>query len=76
MSSRAVLAVLLIATVWLCAGCEQRWSGFAYPNRFELSRNTSVGTFSSLEDCRRASQAILRTSGSDPFNGDYECGLN
>ena len=65
------------ATVFalLVGGCSNSWEGFVYPNRGDLTTYRSAGTFSSLEECRRAAVALLaRLHALD--RGDYECGRN
>lgn len=52
-----------------------RWEGWVYPDRTNLSNSIRLGEFKSLEDCRRAAQrklGLLEATG----RGDYECGLN
>lgn len=54
---------------------EGTWEGFVYPNKSNLVNFHSVGTFSSLEECRLQSQSKLTTIGANA-TGDYECGLD
>jgi hypothetical protein len=49
---------------------EDEWTGFAYPDRNDLTRSTYVGTFDNRYSClAAASEAAGR-------HGAYECGLN
>lgn len=66
---------MLIACSLLVA-CSERWDGYAYPDRSDLSRHRYVGEFTSLEECRGATQDVLRRVEVRPRGGDYECGLN
>lgn len=54
---------------------EEEWQGYVYPNRNDLTIDKYAGTYNTLEDCRAASLALLR-SVSSLERGDYECGLN
>lgn len=68
--TRIVVALLLP----LLAACSERWEGFAYPDRNDLTRHYLAGEHKTLDSCRAASLALLRRLNS--FQGDYECGLN
>lgn len=62
----------MLIIVLALSGCwGDEWTGFAYPNKNDLSKHIEVGTFSSLEQCRDAASAAI-----DPARGDYECGLD
>lgn len=54
---------------------EERWEGFVYPNRNNLSIHQNIGEFESLESCRVASKNMLYQLNAQN-SGDYECGLN
>lgn len=54
---------------------EERWEGFVYPNKLNLTINQSIGEFESLKSCRSASQQMLYQLNAQN-SGDYECGLN
>jgi hypothetical protein len=80
------LLLLLLACLLGCRK-EHTWSGYAYPNRNDLTQHLEVGAFTSLEDCRQAAHAVLRrhhestcrgdACDEDPLaRGDYECGLD
>lgn len=58
-------------------GCGQEWTGYAYPDRNDLTEYRRVGTFQSLEECRAESLNLLRELVRSPEQrGDFECGLN
>jgi hypothetical protein len=68
----ACAVVLVLATT---AGCSDRWEGFVYPNRGDLTKHRNLGKFDSLEACRAAARGMLaELKASD--RGDYECGKN
>ena len=58
------------------AGCSaDRWEGWVYPNRDDLTVDVQIGEFDSLESCRASARNLMAQSGwQEP--GDYECGLN
>jgi hypothetical protein len=74
LNARLKIAVAL-AFVPLVAGCENRWQGFVYPDRTNLTRHVGLGEFRSLEECRTACRNVLSGLGA-LRDGDYECGLN
>lgn len=70
----AIYACLFISFIIL-GGCSKVWSGFVYPHRDNLPEYISIGEFKSLEACRIAANAKLRSIGVLD-SGEYECGLN
>lgn len=54
-----------IETLW-----HEDWSGYAYPDRRDLSKSIYVGSFSDRDACLIA---VQRKAGP---GGAYECGLN
>lgn len=70
-----LLSSFIILSVTILSACtDDQWFGFVYPNKDNLSNDTSIGVFSSLEKCRKAA---LNTIQSNKYvNGDYECGLD
>ena len=53
----------------------EKWQGWVYPDRTNLSNSISIGKdFKSLTDCRNACLNKINVSGYK--NADYECGLN
>jgi hypothetical protein len=70
---RAPVLPALAASLML--GCSERWEGYVYPDKSNLSKHRFVGQFESLEECRRT--ALSELSRLSAINrGDYECGLN
>lgn len=62
--------------LFLLSGCDDRakeWTGWAYPNRNDLTVSESLSGFNSFEECQEAVINKLRTY-PDPDAGDYECG--
>ncbi len=60
----------------LLAGCRQdRWAGFVYPDRGNLTVHREIGEFTTLETCRIAARKYLSDLGAID-TGDYECGKN
>ena len=53
----------------------ERWEGFVYPNKSDLTVHKNIGEFESLESCRSAARNKLYELNS-VSKGDYECGLN
>jgi hypothetical protein len=52
-----------------------KWSGWVYPDKNDLTKYTKIGTeFSSLEDCRGQCKKTIASAGYP--NADYECDLN
>jgi predicted component of type VI protein secretion system len=69
---------LLLPLIVLCvlAGCSKnKWEGFVYPNKNDLTIHKNAGVFNSLEQCRAAALDMLLELGAKE-TGDYECGLN
>jgi hypothetical protein len=71
---RPLFAVLLACT--FLTACGERWSGFVYPNKSDLSTHQSVGDHPSLEACRRAAEDAISLLVGSGRNADYECGLD
>ena len=72
---------LLLAIAALCAGIAacgdpDRWEGFVYPDRTNMTKHHTTGTHPTLDDCRASAVSMLRALDSDTLRGDYECGLN
>ena len=63
-------------TVLFVTGCSQeRWEGYVYPDKNNLTRHTYVGEYNTLESCRAASVSMLQSLNA-VRTGDYECGKN
>ena len=66
--------ILLFGTA--VASCSQdKWEGYVYPDKNNLTRHIYVGEFKSLEACRDTATARLELLGA-LSRGDYECGKN
>jgi hypothetical protein len=68
--------MILFLAASALAGCDDRakeWTGWAYPDRNDLTKSESLSGFKSFEECQEATIAKLR-SFPDPDAGDYECG--
>jgi len=71
--ARARLAVLVVPLI-LLTGCTERWDGFLYPEKGDLTTHIVVGTGAkSLEECR---MNVTSHPSYRPGLSDYECGLN
>ena len=58
------------------AGCTaDKWEGWVYPDRTDLTIDVQIGEFDSLESCRASARNLMAQSGWQE-SGDYECGLN
>ncbi|MBX9587386.1 MAG: hypothetical protein K2X50_09020 [Gammaproteobacteria bacterium] len=59
------------------SGCpiKERWSGYIYTDKENLTHSKFIGEFSSLEECRNTAITELKTIHALTA-GDYECGLN
>ena len=69
-----IICVLIIS--FLLASCgEEKWEGFVYPNKNDLTVYRNIGVYESLESCRSATWYMLSEISSIE-RGDYECGLN
>ena len=69
-------AIALAATL-LLSGCADKWEGFVYPDKDNLSRHFTVGSYSTLAECSRAARTALEQGRENGIAlGDYECGLN
>ncbi len=53
----------------------ERWVGYAYPNKNDLSKVIELGEFKSEEECNAAAIKTLRAV-SSIGSGDYECHKN
>jgi len=53
----------------------EEWTGFAYPNKNNLTTHIKVGEFETLQHCRDATLKYL-SSLNAIYKGDYKCGLN
>jgi hypothetical protein len=50
----------------------QKWKGYAYPDKNNLSKFIELGEFKSEDECNAAAVSTLRRLGSLSA-GDYEC---
>jgi hypothetical protein len=69
------LALTLTLVLLLCVGCSDKWEGFVYPNKHDLTKHRNLEHFSSLEECRAAARGVLAELNALE-RGDYECGKN
>ncbi len=67
--------ILLIINLSLCGCFGEKWEGFVYPDKNDLTVYKNIGVYNSLEACRSASLNKLSALGATN-RGDYECGLN
>ncbi len=67
------LLISLILTVTSCS--KDRWDGYIYPDKEKTLIQHHIGTFTSKEECRKASLAMLETEGVID-TGFSECGKN
>ena len=72
---RSCLAIVLILALTGCDLFKQEWTAYVYPDKSDLRNSTTVGTFSSKEEARRAALAALERMHALE-SGDYELGLN
>ena len=60
-------------------GTNSDWSGWVYPDRNSLTDDIPIGSYATLEDCRKSARNILERLKKTPDNasvaGDYECGF-
>jgi hypothetical protein len=67
--------LLIIFSCLLLLACSDKWDGFVYPNKNDLTTHVGIGAFKSLEECRDSARAVISKT-SSVERGDYECGLN
>lgn len=67
--------VLVIFLFGLMA-CSDKWTGFYYPYKSNLSRHIKSPEFKSLEECRAWVSDQIYTYNPSGENYDYECGKN
>ena len=65
----------LLFTLLLSSCFSEKWEGFVYPNKNDLTVHQNIGVYNSLESCRVAALNMLSQI-SSVQQGDYECGLN
>lgn len=53
-----------------------KWLGFYYPNKSDLTEYTKSGSLSSIEECRAWINDQRASRNAVPGADDYECGLN
>ena len=63
----------LIAVIYFANS--QKWKGYAYPNKNNLSNVIELGEFETEDDCNAAAINTLRRV-SSASAGDYECHKN
>jgi hypothetical protein len=74
MSDKFLIVMLLFAALIAFKKITDRWTGFIYPNKSNLSNNLNIGKLKSLDECRIAAFNSLRKI-SSLSQGDFECGL-
>lgn len=73
---KTLRAGVLMPLVFLVLGCfQERWEGYVYPNKQDLTQHIFVGEYSTLESCRAGALAKLHQLNT-LSSGDYECGKN
>lgn len=65
---KRTLPILFLLVLLNCN--KDKFLGFVYPNKFDLSTHKIIGEFDSLNECL---EAVNRSAGS---LGSYECGKN
>jgi len=55
------LVIAYFSSIWPFS--EERWEGFVYPNKNDLSIHKNIGTFDSIDDCRTAGVQECRSAG-------------
>ena len=65
----------LMLLVFLAGCTADRWEGWVYPDRTDLTVDVQIGEFDSLESCRASARNLMIQSGWQE-SGDYECGFN
>ena len=77
---KGLIAVLvIIGLVWLFSSIfkKDKYIGFYYPDRYNLSNDIqSDGFFDSLEQCRAWVNTQVSKYSKEPEDYDYECGKN
>jgi hypothetical protein len=74
--SAARLPFAAVLAIFMLTACGERWSGFVYPNKQDLSSHQAVGDHPSLEACRLAAADLISVLPGGGRNADYECGLD
>lgn len=64
------LGLALVAVIYFAYS--QKWIGFAYPDKNNLSKVIELGEFKTEEECNAAAIQTLRKV-SSVSAGDYEC---
>lgn len=79
MKLKAALAVALLSVCWLILssafGGSEKWEGFVYYDKSDLSLYQEIGAFETLEACRASSNAKMHEWGT-PHVSTYECASN
>lgn len=71
------MRVIVLVIALALAGCSDRWEGFVYPDKENLTKHFGIGEYETLEACRWAARtALLQHADRGLEQGDYECGLN
>ena len=73
---RNLMMLAAVVGTILLTGCAEKWDGFVYPNKHDLTNHLAIGQFATLEQCRHFALLVLNTAPLHPSAGDYECGLN
>lgn len=73
---RKMTVMLVCAAAFGLSGCDRispQWKGWVYPDRTNTSVDWKLGSFATLEECRKAAQSMIDWL-PDPTSADYECG--
>ena len=74
---KAVVIIVFVAfVVWYLWPRPDVWTGYLYPNKYDLTQHVETGAYESLENCRAATLAEAWRRGFTANQIDYECGLN
>ncbi len=74
-TSFLTIAIVIIALFAYFKLTPDKWVGFYYPNRADLTRYTQSPQLGSIEECRSWVNAQV-PAGINSYDYDYECGKN
>lgn len=63
----------IVAIVVLVKSQSKDWQGYAYPDKYNLSKVVDAGKYKTEDDCIMGTVAVLYEKQSNTVNGDYEC---
>lgn len=76
MKIKIVVVVVVVVVIFIFLGKNDKWLGFYYPDRNNLTSHIQSAEVDSLEECRVWVESQVSIYNPSGYGYDYECGKN